>query len=70
MAIQGNYLRDIAQLIAARVPEPSARDVDAIASTLSGGTLPINALEVVLALIERLEERFDALEAGQPHRVI
>lgn len=58
------------QLIRARVPELSARDVDAVAATLSGQTLPINALEVVLALIERLEDRFDALEAGQPHRVI
>jgi hypothetical protein len=61
---------EAAQLIAARVPELSARDLDAVAPTLSGQTLPINALEVVLALIERLEERFDALGAGQPHRVM
>jgi pilus assembly protein TadC len=61
---------EAATLIRARVPELSARDLDAIAATLSGEMLPINALEVVLALIERLEERFDAMEAGQPHRVL
>ena len=61
---------EAAQLISARVPELPARDVDAVAAALSGETLPVNALEVVLALIERLQDRFDALEAGQPHRVM
>ena len=58
------------QLIRARVPELQARDLDVIAAALSGEMLPVNALEVVLALIEKLQDRFDALEAGTPHRVM
>jgi hypothetical protein len=61
---------EAATLIRARCPELPERDLDAIAATLRGETLPVTALEVVLALIERLEERFDGLEAGRPHHVV
>ena len=35
---------------------------------LNGQVLPLDALELILALTERLEQRVDDIEARTPHR--
>jgi hypothetical protein len=62
---------EAASLIRARVPELLAGEIDRVEAALNGEeVLPAGTLAVILALIERLEARFDALEAGTAHRVM
>jgi hypothetical protein len=58
-------------LIRARCPELSSRDLEAIEAALGGEEmLPMSALEVILALPERLEERLEAVEGRTPHHLM
>jgi hypothetical protein len=59
-----------ATLIRARCPELSARDLATIESALNGQVLPLDALELILALVERLEQRIDDIETRTPHRLM
>ena len=58
---------EITRLIAARIPELQASDIERIQIALSSETAPASTLAVLAAVVERIQMRLNALESGVPH---
>jgi hypothetical protein len=57
---------EASRIIAHRIPELPAGDIDRIQVALSGEAMVAESvLELVLALLEKFEARLDALESGK-----